>query len=661
MNWLQFLMVISLLPLGIPQSSAEDLESTQILSDPVGDVANTVTPYPAGLYGMADYKGLNYRVEHGNLTFELELAGMGETRIPMLDSVYHAIHFEYGGGEYVVRIFRQVPVPLGAEVQVYPEANLLRIENGEWQPIAELQARTDEVAATVSAQLPLHLVREATGVVVHPGSLLEDMFVESYWQLDVAWEVSPTGDPVVVYDRMPDQGSVDLELVYEVEEILALQMSTTDSRRLSNGGPDTLTFPATIYNVGNETYSVELSIRNAPSNWEVSLVDDRFTLTPGDQRETLLVVQIPGRHEHGALEVFDLVATSPTVQYEASLQFGVIFTEIPQPSGHHPQVYIHSLDRDRAAVEIWPWVSVGTGILSTLDLDERGSDEPIDSQTLEPGLTGWILNLSPGLGMGLDFMPNATSELTTTLAAGMEPGGFPDVTTYAWLALTQPDAPDLTLMESESQSLAVTGEHPVSYSLQVLPGIDRIPYQKGAQLQLKIAVDTGESMYVLSGPLLLPGGGMTLPLEEYRDLPPMADSDELVASIVADATRARAGDRLGFEVIVTNAGASERSLQIEVLGGASEIALEATHMQLASGESHSIHGVLSIPETAVPDQLLSYYLVARDDLGSAVTELHVKIDPEAALQDARIESKGSPVAGLTLLLVGMLLMGARKR
>lgn len=177
-----------------------------------------------------------------------------------------------------------------------------------------------------------------------------------------------------------------------------LELTSPTPLRSSNGLATTYIFELTLHNLGAEPDAAFITVGTYPTEWTISS-PAYIQVGPRAKAVFPVAVSVPFTHLHGNETFVDIGATSerdPGIK--ATQQIGVVWTKIPQPSGHHPDLYLHA----GAANEGW---------INTLLEDEEavpggkirhGSSYASFGQDEKYRFQFWI-QLSPGLESGLDF------------------------------------------------------------------------------------------------------------------------------------------------------------------------------------------------------------------------------------------------------------------
>lgn len=499
------------------------------LEDALGDVQVVADGVPAGLpaspaYASMDLLGLDIVEEADAFTFRLQVDDLAQADDKAPDGEICDVFLAHNDREFRLHVTRLTPALIGGRATL-----LAREAGGAWDTHSEadLQATFDLATDTITLRLARADLVDASGAAPFPGRVLDDVHAlcrNHASGVSVVGGVTPTS-PLIVRDDLPDAG---MEPGAWPVTIGAAQtghalLTSPQPFRSSNGEATTFRYNVTAHNLGAARDEFVLVARDVPSNVNITLASDRIILEGGAQEAFPVWVSVPFAHEHGSTTSFILeLASVSDAGSVGRLEMGARYLAVPQPSGHHDTLYLHTYPQDGVtdtAVATLPGLYGNDGYLNTLQEDPGDSRDPLTFSSASNGVaedTGtWELALNPGLRMGLDvdlsrlgqlsvsFGSRTPMELTVSAEVYVYGAGDPVVVARM--------APTVTTVSGEVSS--VIGE------LVPDPAADVVAYAPGRQLVLEVrTTNTAPSaLLAVDTPWLLPGGWLRLPLLDYHD------------------------------------------------------------------------------------------------------------------------------------------------
>lgn len=529
--------------------------------------------------------------------------------------------------------------------------------------------------------------RDARLVPIRAGDVLEDIRVVSETDQSSTYSpcyMRPENPPHCwkARDAIAD-GVVlgDYEVVKSPPHVGHLELMAAEPLRSSNGLATTYIFELVLFNLGPEDDRALLAVDEVPQDWQINmplLVD-----VPGESTVPIPVaVTVPFTHLHGNAHFVNITATSqrdPDVLGKQTI--GVVWTETPQPAGHHPVLYLHGAD-DHS------W-------MNTLAEDPDGETDARDRASGYSAYFGlqdasysyrFRVNLDPPLQSGLDF--DVSRVVKTSLAFE-----FPvDVEPTILVELVRHNETGVThrIGSAEVAAPSTNGIEAYEPDLEVAATADRIPYERDTNLRLDITINfTLEGGGFLPGddenpaPLLLPEESeVHLPLVEFVELPDEALLSSLTKFALSTRTetekRVNPGDVVAFGFVVKNKGEDADTLDWKLLG--SNTAWATVHpasTTVPAGGNSTIAVAIQPPAHAVEGEHAQILLFgqSRDDanaqvfvqmLAQVTTAEDLESEDELAAQlrgeAERSRAQGIPVPGfVTLVALGGALHLIRRR
>lgn len=508
-----------------------------LLEDPAGDVAamaGGLAPLPqAGTWTAVDVRTLEVLEDPMAFRVQVRLEDLGEDG-PRPDYGNVQVRFAFRDCTFSINMYR-------SQDNAAYFGNVYRYDGTTGGIVRGLRVERDLAEDRVWTDVDrFDLV--CAGEVPQRGDVLSGLNVRTYANLPGA-----LGSGILwVGDLVPDAGSgIDLPVLFGGGASEGARLATPSPFRASNGEATTLQYDLTASHDGDETLRFRVFVEGLPTGWNATLPGEILELPPGRSVAFPLYVSTVFRHEHGSAQTLEVHLHEVDGDRWASLEVGVNFLAVPQPSGHHPTLYLHSSDwAGTAGIVNAPLGSTGGYLtMNTLDEDPSDTRKPAIGRSQVFGLNSpastnqvgvsryfWSACLEPNLSLGLDFDLSRTGAVEVPIHA-MRP--MPGATLTGRLLHVGAGDPLQYCFPSEygdrattvladlsfgSADLGADDRHAYTATLAPLPAADFIPVQEGALLVLELTLETvGMPMGGTGGASLEPGAWMELPLHEFHD------------------------------------------------------------------------------------------------------------------------------------------------
>lgn len=522
---------LALILLAVPATSQS------LLEDPAGDVAaiaGGTAPIPqAGTWSAVDVRALDVLEDPVGFRFEALLEDLGEDGA-RTDYGNVQARFTFGDCTFSLNMYR-------SQDNAAYFGNLYRFDGQTGAIVRGLRVERDLAEDRIGTTVD-RFDLACAGAIPQRGDVLGGLNVRSYANLPGA-----LGSGVLwVGDLAPDSGSgPDVPVQFGGVQAHGARLATPAAFRASNGEATTYQYDLTASHDGDTALRFRVFVEGVPTGWNVSLPGEFLELPAGQPVSFPLHVSTVFRHEHGSAETLQVHLHEVDGERWASLEVGVNFLAVPQPSGHHPFVYLHSNDwSGTAGIVNAPLGSTG-GYLTMNTLDEDPSDtrkpaigrsqlfgvnSPASTNQVGVSRFFWSACLEPGLSLGLDFDLAGTGTIEVPIHAArpmpaahltgrllhLGPGKslqycFPSE--YSDRATTV-----LAELDFASADLDPDGRHTYAATITPSPAADFIVAQDGALMVLELTLETvGMPMGGTAGANLEPGAWMQLPLRDYHD------------------------------------------------------------------------------------------------------------------------------------------------
>ncbi len=421
----------------LPLIGAEQVEH-EVFVDQDGDV---MIQTQDGAFGQQDATGYykNVDVVGGGVwsedddyvQFYIEvddLTDSSQVPLPFSDPDYY-FYFDYGQQGYRIFVATALENPFnsvfGREGEV--RASLQeRVGDFNFRGITEVDVEMDYGEEKVFISVPRSAIVDENQAPLARNSTLSNIWMEAKsmgWFGFPVFLGGPSGQANYVgipqaSDLAPEETVGNYQMVtgsiLQDGDIFAI---SDDPIRWTNGEATTLTFVSRVTNTGAEDVTVDVAVTGAPSAWEMAY-SDHFTIPAGASVNHTVLATIPFGHQHGVTKMFQSVYESEDGDHKATSMLGVHWPEIPQPAGHHNQLWLHSapFSADPPFDALFSGTHAWFSAKEDVEADEQTPILP--DYTAIPGFFGaqegravWFMDLEPALRMGLDFQEGVNGML----------------------------------------------------------------------------------------------------------------------------------------------------------------------------------------------------------------------------------------------------------
>lgn len=548
-----------------------------------------------------------------------------------------------------------------------------------WDWISHAEVEMDSSANTLTASFHRNLFQDNAGSPPYPGRNVTGFWARSASAFAEDGQIEWFGGNRITYPHYVDQATGEgptLDIRYGVEQRGPLRLRSEAPVRASNGEEATFVFFFKAENAGTQQQKVTFQASGVPPGWEVLFPRTDAIVPEGGNVTVPVIVNVPFEHTHGALKTF-MVETinkdDPTSI--GRVELGLLYTDTPQPTGHHNEIWLHSeAYRYDAPWSTWAQTYArNDGVLYMNPAKDHALDDHVgirgdhiaNPQTLQNGdisFSKWRVCLAPRLLMGLDFDVAQAGELSVPIEAPLpmedtvlrgklyhkEPTGPTDFVCQKTSVDTGNPANGATLLANlgPSAPVTLTPDQTETYTLPIVPTpeSDYIPYGDRAFLimELELAHKRPVALdFSADSPLIVPGGWMRLPLQEYQDpVGELIGGAELVRMVSTGATQrlANPGAELLFEFTLNNTQGFDDTFDVNLWGSNRDWGLLARGaiVDAPNGTNASVPVVVKVPATAVAGTRADIIVEAvshSDPDVRALARLLVVVDTEAVHPD----------------------------
>lgn len=657
-----------------PAPAAGQAAGGSLLSDEKGDVvfysgAPGAAPIPVAAgeaSDSVDLLSLNVVELDEAVVFDVALATMGERA-----GSEFSIFFEWHGVEFAIEAFRGNPT-----FGNFAFASLYRSVDGDFERMGPLGMTVDSSKATAKVTLPKVFVLDLSEKAPTRGDTFSAIRAEAYGTT-IGFNIMGS-QPMRFYDQMPDEGE-GAAFTLQLGDFASghLLLMTEDRLRLSNGGATTFVFQAVLSNNASYEDEVTLELVGMPESWN-GTIQSPVKVPPNSERVIAVLASVPFEHTHGGFDGFNVSAVSKKdPNSRATLRLGVLHTPIPQPAGHHSELYLHAKPANSGPfATLFPFSRGYFNTDSTHDTDAPQMDP---NRASDDG-TMWYIPLNPGLGLGVDMDLNRTGTIEGSILGRANGEAQVSAKLFLFEQTEKGNEEGLLLASGKPVTITLNMQTPATFkfNLNPTPDSDYVPYKKGQNLVLQVFMKSDSPNFCCvggqTGPALMTKDfKMVLPLNEYHDqLTGMADvSAALDLKALGPVEKlARPGTLMTYIFDITNGANKEMRVDLDLAGNDARTGtvLPAGFVRLAAHETQRVTLGVRVPGDASEGKQIEVLLFAHatDDpsvMAIARTITTVTLGQDAAddetdvLVAAREAQNNTPTPGL-VGLVGAIALAA---
>lgn len=483
-------------------------------------------PVMGPAYASIDLTAFDVVEEKDAFTFTLHMADIGVPEEGAPDGTLCDLSFTHNARAFRIRLHRLLSALDAGYGALY-----VRDGEGAWESHSEADLTTtvDAAADTVTYRIARGDLADADGAAPFPGRSLEAVQVacsNGTGSSSFAPGLVDLQVPARVRDDLPDPGATALAwpIAIGARQSGHALLTSLQPFRASNGEETTIAYNVTAHNLGSSADDFVLVARDVPPSVDITLASDRLHLGAGETMPFTVWVSVPFAHQHGATTSFLLeLASASDPGSVGRIELGVRYLSVPQPSGHHDTLYLHSFGEQGVTdtvAKTAPGVYGVDGYMNTLQDDPGDSGDGLPFSGGSDGVTedkhDYSIGLSPSLLLGLDadlsrvgeamFQFGSRVDMDLTVSAEVIVYGGGDLVTLA------------TLEATKATPNAAGDRYTVTGPLAPQPEADLIPFAPGLQLSLEVhVVNTAPSALGVDSPWLLTGSWLRLPLLDYQD------------------------------------------------------------------------------------------------------------------------------------------------
>jgi hypothetical protein len=640
------LVVLALLMIPVPQALAGNPPPSAVLvEDPANDVAVGQEGGAGGpmSYAQADLRSLAILEFPGDFVLQLTPAQMPEA-VPVptgpagtFANPYPRFTIEFNANGIGHTLWIQVEMTGGGTPVAGADFRRgTRLDSGLGgpgtttleEPAVLMDARTGSYQIRISkASMAFEDLRMSRATV------LSDWFVRGFL-------VNPVGGAFWIGDSM-GPASAPFAFSFGLEPSIVTVSSPTPFH-ISNGVASAYTYEVHLQSTDGKAHTVQLQVLNGPLGWEFLVPTADIEVPPEGNATAVMVAVVPFAHYHGMIEEFRLQATEQE-HVVGGMLFGIVYTDIPQPSGHHDTLVVHS----RAGGSI--------GYVNTLEDDPFDEGIPIPETSrgdlpVWPDCFVWTLALEPALAMGLDMDLGRTGTIRLTFESDL--GVFGNGLNGTLIVQPLHGAP-VTIADFRGDM--DTWQQPqTTFTLNatVVPRLegDFVDAGPGSMLALSFTIGGTNPFCAVEStpPKLHPGGMIQLPLRDFHV--PVGEALEASSGwriTAPEAVRVAPGQLAVLVVEATNLGSSERTVDAQFLGGLAQKAWVPQTFHVPSGGTRPLAVSFMAPD--LPNGETIEVLVAFESDGVVAGFEHVQVtmdEQAAAPPQIHADSKGTPAPSL---------------
>jgi hypothetical protein len=569
--------------------------------------------------------------------------------------------------------------------QAFDDAELRLRQGSELTDVAKLATKIDLEKGTVQTTIPKVYILDSADRMPLKGDAITRVHVASDRTADIG--IDPISLATGVIDRMPDSGDGASYTLQKGDVAIGpLRLVAPERVRVSNGGATTFVYRVDLRNDGDADDDARISVTELPNDWNATYPEAIHVPAKANLTFTVLA-SVPFAHKHGGFDAFNVIARSARdADALATLRLGVLHTPIPQPAGHHSDLYIHGRAANAAPLDAE--FNYALMWMSTEGAHESDAPEIPANDCPEQGVHIWRFPLDPTLRIGIDFDLSRLGTLSGSLVPYAKGTGSIGAKLYLVDEGEGSPARNGRVEFDKSKALPLADSPPAPLSLDLATAVpfklaitpradaDYVPFTPHKNLWLELTFKADQPDVVCSGihgmtPVLTPKEfKLTLPLNEYEDrLDGIAEAASVLDLKIEGPSEktGRPGALMTYVFALTNAGLTPDEVALELAGNDAKLGeiVPGGTIPLAPKETKRIVVGVTIPKDASDETSYDVLLYAHsktDPSKSAVGRTKTTADHGAGAADdesALLQAAKADAAKDTpALAVGALLAGA---
>jgi hypothetical protein len=647
--------------ISIPAGSAQADDSLRFaVDDPAGDAGQA-----AAAAGFADIVHAEAVALEDRLDLRIQDASLDSDPV-----VYYAgsevwLTFEYRGTSFdavITTTSHQLSTPADRYLFGETEAHLYRGSGDSFTALGILASGLDAGARTYNATVPWTAVVDSSDFSPRPGEPVHLVGMRSFYSPlpSTMHRGFISTDGKAIYAPMAtDSADFPDGTAFTVPGSVGdLSLATPMAVRYSNGEATTMQWPVEVANHGARDLDVALTMATGPG--ADARLPESVQVPAGGSKTVSVYATLPFAHEHGSKRVFPLTASTPFGD-RTTLQLTVEYPAVPQPAGHHPDLYLHSRAYRIAGQPSLP----GPLWMNALEDDPAADGTPeaggLGMCPTGDGLAGnakdsgelWEIELDPGLRIGLDGRVGEMAMVDLTLASQVLvlPGAV--YARFELLNTTGHPYPPFELASGSVGQGSVAAPAPtaaVHLEVPMPPELDLVPPSLHDNLALAVVycptMPTAATLAVMGAlgfvdilhPVIaLSGGHLTLPLNEYHDIIAVEPGAGPTLGVDQAVVHARSGATVLWRTSATFRDGDASTYAVRLLGsGAPQAKLHASDRVRAAADAVALPVSLVVPDGPA-GQVVEVVLdvTSTTDPGdTAALRLAVLLDPASTVDQA---------------------------
>lgn len=245
----------------------------------------------------------------------------------------------------------------------------------------------------VTVRIPREYLVNSAGVQPAVGAVLHAGPAEAILQSTSSRESA---------DLAPDDGT-SRAMTFDLDGLVVgdVKLAIEPLGQFSNGEAAIHSYRLHLRNVGRSVEAINLTLQPGVGT-DAILERDALRLGIGQNQTLVAWILMPFQHQHAAN--VDAMLTVRTTDDVEAIPLRVRFADYPQPTGHHPEVWLHSMASEEQEVNV---AGQQTAFWSTLQDDPRGSGAAVAPNRASGGISGnsvfsWEFRYSPDLVLDID-------------------------------------------------------------------------------------------------------------------------------------------------------------------------------------------------------------------------------------------------------------------
>jgi hypothetical protein len=510
---------LSALPTATAQRSVH-VEPLRVLDDAPGDndLLADGLHLPPGAFAAWDLRSLDVVDDDDTVTFAVGVEKVGDETANTEYRGVITLALDHGARKYSVRIYEVNEYSNAYYAQLWAWSEVTQSEF--YVAYSPVSIQGNQLSATFAK---IDLADEHGAAPFQGRSLLGLSALSRLTQGNIVLNE---------FDRMPDTGDAAYPIRGGLEQTGGIALWSLQPYRASNGEATTYVYTVEVENRG-AAGDFHFEAEGVPAGWDVRFPETEVAVPAGPSQAHVLAT-VPFAHQHGTQPSFVVhLRGDDDGQRHGQMRLGVSYPKVAEPSGHHPDLYLHSQKYGGIDAVVWQQAKVWGKSWAWMSTQAPEEDED-DGQVAVPGrpdeesptTSSFFWYAGTSLSVGLDFDLARPVELSLPIDTTL-PLQAAQLNAFLYMGWRTGDGGWVTVpiarMTSEVQDLPA-GSHLFQLEGLPLPEVDHVAPHKDMYMSWNFwltatrpSADAARAYTPFVPTLDAAGASIHLPLVDYHD------------------------------------------------------------------------------------------------------------------------------------------------